>query len=213
MTEDPEEGLAPHLLPSNSTPLEQELARLSARIDGIDPAAVETIWDAWACPAALLPWLAWALSVDHWDEGWSEIVKRQAIADSPDYHRRKGAVGAVETIIALGQRPYSLTEWWQRSPAGRRGTALAHVEAELSEVWGVTRRVRPLLMTSKPKARAVFLGVGPLVPAPVVTGAGLLEETLVTIAPYAYAGEAAEAALTIGAGLLDETLTTIGAYA
>ena len=213
MSEDPEEGLAPHLLPSNTTPLEQELARLSSRIDGIDPAAIETIWDAWACPAALLPWLAWALSVDHWDERWSEIVKRQAIADSPDYHRRKGSVASIEAIVALAGRPFRIIEWWSRVPEGRRGTAMIHVEAPTAEAGSVLRRLRPLVMVSKPKSRAVWIGAGEVAEAALTIGAGLLEETLTTIAPYAYAGENADAAAVIGAGLLDETLTTIGAYA
>ena len=201
------------LLPANSTPLERELARLSRYIELIDPVQIEWIWDAWRCPAPLLPWLAWALSVDFWDEEWSEIQKRQSIADSPAYHRRKGTVESVETLLALGERPYSLIEWWQQAPQGRRGTVLAHIVTELADVWGVTRRVRPLVMSSKPKSRAVFLGVGPLVDSSFVIGAGILEETLTTIDPYAYPGEEVGVDLTVGAGILEETLTTIGAAA
>lgn len=202
--------LPDHLLPANSTPLEQELSRLSSRLDGLDAELIATIWDAWACPAALLPWLAWALSVDHWDEGWTEIVKRQSIADSPAYHRRKGTVTAVETAVALAGYPYRFTEWWQRVPMGRRGTAIIHIEAPTEAVAGVLRRVWPLVMTSKPKSRAVFLGVGEAASMSLHVGAGLLDETLTTIAPYAYAGEGADGSLVFGAGLLDETLTTIG---
>ena len=34
------------------------------------------------CPADVLPWLGWALSVDDWDQDWSEQQKRSAIAAS-----------------------------------------------------------------------------------------------------------------------------------
>jgi phage tail P2-like protein len=202
-----------HLLPANSTALEQELARLSGRLDAIEPGVIARIWDAWSCPSALLPWLAWALSVDHWDEQWPEIVKRQAIAESPLYHRRKGTVAAVQSIIALAGLPYTLTEWWQRQPEGRRGTALVHIETPTEQVGEVTRRIRPLLLTSKPKSRAVFLGVGEAALAPVHIGAGLLDESLTTIEPYSYDGEDVDGTARLGIGLLTETLTTIEASA
>jgi phage tail P2-like protein len=201
------------LAPANATDLERELARLSSRLDLIDPSVIETIWDAWRCPAVLLPWLAWALSVDHWDEGWSEITKRRSIADSPGYHRRKGTVGAVGTVLDLAGKPYDITEWFEQEPPGRRGTALIHIEAEMAEVPDILRRIRPLVMTSKPKSRAVFFGAGERALAPLTIGAGLLDETLTTISPYRYDGEDADGAMTLGIGLLDETLTTIGAAA
>ncbi|MCO4053399.1 MAG: phage tail protein I [Bosea sp.] len=201
------------LAPPNATDLERELTRLSSRLDAIDPAVIEAIWDAWRCPAPLLPWLAWALSVDWWDDAWSEIQKRQAIADSPDYHRRKGTRSAVESIIALSGRAYEITEWFEQSPPGRRGTATVHVEAELGEILALSHRIRPLVMTSKPKSRAVFIGIGPRAPGSIVFGAGILDETITEISPYSYQGENADAGLTIGIGFLDETLTEIGTHA
>jgi phage tail P2-like protein len=205
--------LPDHLLPANSTTLEQELSRLSVPLDRLDAEVLATIWDAWRCPAVLLPWLAWALSVDHWDADWDEVRKRQSIADSPAYHRRKGTVSAVETAVSLSGYPYQISEWWQRVPAGRRGTAIIHIDVPTERVVDVFRRVWPLLMTSKPKSRPVFLGVGEQAHMSLHVGAGLLEETLITIQPYAYVGENAEGAVTLGAGLLDETLTTIEAIA
>jgi phage tail P2-like protein len=201
---------AADLLPSNATVLERELALQSGTLDAIDPVAIEGIWDAWRCPAALLPWLAWALSVDHWDDAWSEIIKRQTIADSPAYHRRKGSVASVEDLVALAGKPFSIIEWWQHLSLSRRGTAIIHIEAALDEVNGVLRKVRPLVMASKPKSRAVFLGAGEAAVAVMHMGAGLLEESLTIVNPYTYLGDAADGFAVMGAGLLDETLTTIG---
>ena len=53
------------------------------------------------CPAALLPWLAWGLSVDDWDSSWPEPVKRAVIAASADVHRHKGSVWSIRRMLAL----------------------------------------------------------------------------------------------------------------
>jgi len=52
------------------------------------------------CPAPLLPWLAWALSVDVWDAAWPEVTKRRAIAESLAIHRIKGSRASVERAVA-----------------------------------------------------------------------------------------------------------------
>lgn len=201
----------PHLLPDNAPAFLRDLASVSAQLELIDPSAIETIWDAWRCPAALLPWLAWALSIDVWEDGWAETIKRQAIADSPYYHRIKGSVRAVETALALAQRPYELTEWFDAIPVARRGTARIHVETTLDDVPRVLRAIRPLVLAAKPKTRAVAFGAGEMLPGSIVIGAGLLEESLTTVDSYAYGGEEIEAAFVVGAGLLTETLTIIEA--
>lgn len=201
----------PHLLPDNAPAALRDLASISAQLELIDPSAIETIWDAWRCPAPLLPWLAWALSIDVWEDGWTETVKRQAIADSPYYHRIKGSVRAVKAALALSQRPYELTEWFDAVPLARRGTARIHVETTLDDIPRVLKAIRPLVLASKPKTRAVAFGAGEAVPGSIIIGAGLLDESLTTVEPYAYAGEEIEAAFIVGAGLLSETLTTIEA--
>jgi len=87
------------LLPPNATPLETALAdAIGARHDVAVP--VRDLWSPERCPAALLPWLAWALSVDVWDAGWPEVVKREVIAESLDVHRIKGSRRSVERAIA-----------------------------------------------------------------------------------------------------------------
>jgi len=201
------------LLPDSATPFERELAGLSSALDDIDPEVIETIWDAWRCPSPLLPWLAWAVSVDVWDDGWAEPVKRQAIADSPDYHRIKGTVQAVNAALALAQRPTELTEWFDQVPPGRRGTARIFVETTLDDVGRILKSVRPLVMSAKPKSRPIVFGAGEMAAGSFVLGAGLVAEELVTIEPYAFLGEDADALLVVGAGLVTEELVTLEPYA
>lgn len=100
------------LLPPNATAQETALEGSVERIGGA-PVPNDTVWNPEVCPAALLPWLAWALSVDHWNPSWPESVKRQVIAASFDVHRIKGTIGALEKALqALDLDGMDVTEWF-----------------------------------------------------------------------------------------------------
>lgn len=100
------------LLPPNSTPQEYALDSATARIGDV-PVKARTLWNSQECPAELLPWLAWALSIDEWNSNWSDAQKRGTVAASYQVHSTKGTPAAVKT--SLGALGYSLglTEWWQ----------------------------------------------------------------------------------------------------
>lgn len=90
------------LLPPNTTKLERSLEETTAQISDV-PVPITQYIDPKNCPAELLPWLAWELSVDFWDENWTEAQKRAAIADSPYVHEKKGTISAIRrSIEALG---------------------------------------------------------------------------------------------------------------
>lgn len=55
------------LLPTGSSPLEVAAAKACAEIEKT-PVSIRELWNPDTCPANLLPWLAWAFSVDRWDE-------------------------------------------------------------------------------------------------------------------------------------------------
>lgn len=197
------------LVPSNHRHRERALAAALEPLRAIDPAAIETLWDAWRCPAAMLPFLAYALSVDFWDDNWDEVTKRQTIADAPDYHRRKGILAAVEAAAGSAGLPASITEWFDRLPEGRRGTASIHIEAPLDQVGAIIAKVRPRIYAAKPKSRAIFIGVGEATGVTAVAGAGIHIEATVVVDPYAFTAEDPEGFVAIGAGIFAETLTTI----
>lgn len=109
---------APPLLPPNATPLERVFDQLvDARIAAIET-SYRAFWSAETCPVDLLPWLAWALSIDEWDPAWSEAVRRAQVAHAIAVQRKKGTVAGVESIIAGFGGTASLREWWQLSPPG-----------------------------------------------------------------------------------------------
>lgn len=89
----------PTLLPPNAQPIEYDLEQFPARHQDF-AAPIRMLWSTDACPAHMLPWLAWAFSVDDWDPDWPEETKRSAVAASIAIHRRKGTIGAVRNALA-----------------------------------------------------------------------------------------------------------------
>tara|TARA_R110002167_G_scaffold98718_11_gene259426 strand:+ start:1034 stop:2044 length:1011 start_codon:yes stop_codon:yes gene_type:complete len=90
--------MAERLLPPSATALELKIEQVTARASEI-PVPLAALWNPQTCPAELLPWLAWALSVDEWDAAWADAVKRQVTARSAELHRRKGTVWSVREAI------------------------------------------------------------------------------------------------------------------
>ena len=204
--------LAPDLLPANASALESEIARLSARLDAIDPAWIASIWDAWRCPAEILDWLGWAMSVDAWDGGWSEIVKRRAIADSPAYHRRKGTRGSIDDVLALSGVEAEFVEWWEMSPPGRRGTSTVYLRARSPAAGVLIAAMRPTVYAAKPKARALFLAAGPWVDGALLVGGALHTEKLIVIEPTLFVASAPEGAVAVSVAVhVEKTIIIEGA--
>jgi phage tail P2-like protein len=95
---------ATDLLPPSSTPLERAVDRASADRLAALPAVVASLWNAETCPPAILPWLAWAMSVDEWNEEWGVDKKRAVIAESRLIHQQKGTPAAIRrALTAIGQ--------------------------------------------------------------------------------------------------------------
>lgn len=106
------------LLPINATSAELALEKATERVDAI-PVPIHQLWSAESCPVELLPWLAWALSVDEWDPNWSEATKRAVIAASFEVHSRKGTVSSVRRHLAsMGYGDATIIEY---ATAPRRG--------------------------------------------------------------------------------------------
>ncbi len=119
-----------HLLPydpRDATPLEVALSGSDARMLSAPTHVVRAVWSPDDCPAHLLPYLATAWSVDHWNPAWPEDMKREVIRRAPEIHRLKGTRRALRRALdALGLR-CSITEWWEKTPTGQPYTF--HVRA------------------------------------------------------------------------------------
>ena len=99
------------LLPSNSTPLERATA--AALTLGLDPSAIRGIADSTRCPVDVLPWLAWAMSVEGWEAAETEEQQRALIRESIPVHKRKGTVGAIRRVLKAVGVTADYKEWTQ----------------------------------------------------------------------------------------------------
>lgn len=92
------------ILPPNATRLELAIEQAAAGAIGFD-VPIADLWNPDRCPVDLLPWLAWALSIDVWDSEWPDQVKRRVIRESVEVHRRKGTKASVlKALAAAGYR-------------------------------------------------------------------------------------------------------------
>ena len=107
------------LLPLNRTPLERAL-----EVAGDEDLKVtlRRLYDPATCPAHLLYQLAWAWSVDRWDDSWSEAIKRSVIRSAFFVHAHKGTLGALRRVVEPFGYLIEVQEWWQAEPAGVPGT-------------------------------------------------------------------------------------------
>lgn len=87
-----------YLLPTGSSKLEKQLSNTFSVISEI-PVPIRLLWNAEHCPVKLLPWLAWSLSVDDWDDAWCEQKKRSAILKSIYVHKYKGTCESINQIV------------------------------------------------------------------------------------------------------------------
>lgn len=97
------------LLPPNSTQLERAAAD-SQHLDQL-PVELRHLWSAEHCPAQLLPYLAWTLSVDFWELASTEQQQRALIAGAIAWHRKRGTPWAIrQALAAIGYPVLELIE-------------------------------------------------------------------------------------------------------
>ncbi|HEN3370395.1 TPA: phage tail protein I [Yersinia enterocolitica] len=104
------------LLPVGSTPLEIAAAQACARMADIE-VPLSKLWNADTCPLVLLPYLAWAWSVDRWDENWPEATKRSVVKAAYAVHKRKGTIGAIRRVVEPLGYLIRVIEWWKTNEA------------------------------------------------------------------------------------------------
>jgi phage tail P2-like protein len=143
------------LLPSNSTPLERAAAECLAAIQRV-PIPLRDLWNPATCPAELLPYLAWAFSVDRWDTSWSEASQREVIASAFYVHKRKGTIGALRRVVEPLGYLLEVSEWWETEPMGTPGTfALRIGVLDTGITDSMYEELERLIDDAKPLARHI----------------------------------------------------------
>lgn len=102
-----------NLLPPNSSAFERAFDALEADTLAALPVPVGDVWSPTNCPAPLLPWLGWGLSIDIWDSDWSEAQKRSAIAGAIEDQRTKGTRAALRRALDRIDPLIDITEWFE----------------------------------------------------------------------------------------------------
>lgn len=100
------------LLPPNATQMEAALEQSTARISDV-PAPLRSLWNPATCPVALLPWLAWGVSIDFWDVAWSDAEKRAAVAGAIEHQRRKGTRTSLRAVLDRFDPLIEIVEWFE----------------------------------------------------------------------------------------------------
>lgn len=148
------------LLPPNATAAERAIEAAIARIGDV-PVPIRALWNPSSCPVELLPYLAWAFSVDVWDASWPEYRQRAAIAASFDLHKHKGTRQAVENAVAAIGGSVVLREWFEQSPLGTPGTFQAVIATGGATVTAeFQNQIIDAIERSKPVSRHFSVGVG-----------------------------------------------------
>ncbi|WP_312152064.1 phage tail protein I [Pseudomonas sp.] len=107
------------LLPLNRTPLERALEVAATQSTDVP---LRDLYNPDTCPAHLLYQLAWAWSVDRWDDNWPEAIKRSVIRSAFYIHAHKGTIGALRRVVEPFGYLIEVVEWWQTEPKGVPGT-------------------------------------------------------------------------------------------
>lgn len=92
---------APAILPNNRTPLEFALESANAARFPLPADLVASVWNPDTCPVDLLPYLAWGLSVDLWDDAWHETTKREVCRKSLILHRLKTTPAGIKAHVKV----------------------------------------------------------------------------------------------------------------
>lgn len=169
--------------PASKTALEHRLSR--SQIYPV-PHPIRQLWHPASCPAHLLPYLAWAFSVDYWDDGWSEEAKREVIAAAYRVHSKKGTIAALREAVRPFGLELTVTEWWQENPRGEAGTfrltafseSAAISRKDFNELVRLIDEVKPL------SRKMAALIIGTATKGRVSAAAVSLSSAVVTVYPY-----------------------------
>ncbi|WP_029987267.1 MULTISPECIES: phage tail protein I [unclassified Serratia (in: enterobacteria)] len=170
------------LLPVGSSPLEAAAARACAELVRV-PVPLRDLWNPATCPLNLLPYLAWAFSVDRWDETWSEVVKRNVVTSAFYLHSHKGTIGAVRRVVEPLGYLIKVHEWWQTNdPPGTFRLDIGVLETGITEEMYL--EMERMIADAKPVSRHLIgLNIVQDVNGPIYTGVGIYDGDTITVYP------------------------------
>ncbi|MDN5515480.1 MAG: phage tail protein I [Pseudomonas sp.] len=178
--------MATAMLPGNATELERLAAQALAQIERV-PIPLRELWNPDTCPVELLPYLAWAFSVDRWSQAWPESAKRAAINAAYFIHAHKGTIGALRRVVEPLGYLIEVREWWEEVPLGVPGTfrlLIGVLDTGITEA--MYQELSWLIDDAKPLTRHLIgLAIGLETRGRTYIGAAAIDGEVVTVYPYA----------------------------
>ncbi|GFN47419.1 phage tail protein I [Candidatus Regiella insecticola] len=175
------------LLPYNATDQERALEETSAQRLTVVKIPLRTLWDPKTCPEDLLPWLAWALSVDRWDQNWSAAEKRAIIEASMFIHQHKGTVAAIRRVIKPFGYTINITEWWQKAPKDKAKPHTFQIDLGIQQV-GISNvihtEIERLVEDAKPLRSHIEFSLHGETSGRIYLGAAIYSGEIITVYPY-----------------------------
>lgn len=172
------------LLPTGSSTLEVLAAKAATEIERV-PVPLRTLWNWRTCPVRLLPYLAWALSVDRWDERWSEQTKRNVCASAFYVHQRKGTISALRRVVEPLGYLIEVKEWFQlNEEPGTFRLVVGVLDTGITDE--MYQELERLIEGAKPASRHLTgLAISLSSEGEFYVGAGCYDGDLLTVYPYA----------------------------
>lgn len=116
------------LLPPSATSQERAIALSAGRVSDVQ-SPLRQLWNPDTCPIDILPWLAWALSVDTWNPNWAEVTKRAVVKSAIATAKYKGTKKAVADALSAIGAGVVMTEWFEKDPVGDPHTFTINIVA------------------------------------------------------------------------------------
>lgn len=174
------------LLTPNASELERLAAEALAQIERV-PVPLRQLWNPDTCPVELLPYLAWAFSVDRWSSAWPERAKRNAIKAAYFIHAHKGTIGALRRVVEPLGYLIEVREWWEEAPLGTPGTfrlLVGVLDTGITEE--MYQELTWLIDDAKPVSRhLVGLAIGLETRGATYVAAAAMDGETLTVYPYA----------------------------
>ncbi|KJH82852.1 phage tail protein I [Stutzerimonas stutzeri] len=200
------------LLPPNATELERLAAEALAQLQRV-PVPLRDLWNPDTCPAELLPYLAWAYSVDRWSSAWPERAKRDAIRAAYFIHAHKGTIGALRRVVEPLGYLIEIREWWEEAPLGVPGTfrlLVGVLDTGITEV--MYQELTWLIDDAKPVSRhLVGLAIGLETRGTIYIAAAAMDGETLTVYPYA-PGPIEVSSQSLLFGGADHSIDTLSVY-
>lgn len=174
------------------------------------PVPLRDLWSPERCPVPLLPYLAWAFSVDRWDETWPEQTKRAVTRDAFFIHQHKGTLGALRRAVEPLGYLIKVVEWWQNNDApGTFRLQIGVLDTGITEA--MFQELERLIDDAKPLSRHLAgLVISMESRGCIRVGSVTLLGDIITVYPYSPPELAVTGLTTVGAAV--QLIDTLSIY-